>query len=74
MKSRIATAMSVAMPTPPTWLTGSKAHAVIAALAEQGTYAGLSKPQMLALARLAQSVASTRDAGHALALIRSSEG
>ena len=56
------------------WLTGSKAHAVIAALAEQGTYAGLSKPQMLALARLAQSVTSTSDASQALALIRSSEG
>lgn len=55
------------------WLTGSKAHAVIAALAEQGTYAGLSKSQMQALADLAQSAVAAGDAEQALALLRSSE-
>ena len=55
------------------WLTDRKAHGVIAALTEQGTYAGLSKPQMLALTSLAQSAIATSDPSQALALIRSSE-
>lgn len=55
------------------WLTGHKAHAIIAGLAEHGTYAGMSKSQMLALTELAQSLEATDDAGRSLALIRSSE-
>ena len=57
------------------WLTGSKARAVLDGLLDQGTYTGLSKARMQALAQLASRTCADGfaggDAHAALALLRS---